>query len=169
MKPIDGFPGYCIERDGTIWSYKTRSSNGHLARNPRKLHPCADAKGYLVVCITKSKKSVRKYVHRLIAEAFIPNPRNLPHVLHNDDVKTHNSLGNIRWGNNSDNMKDAYLNRQVKRGIPANKTKLTKIQVLEIRERYSRGNIGGPTLAKEHNVNSGTIYNIIHRRTWKWL
>jgi hypothetical protein len=47
-----------------------------------------------------------KYIHRLVAMAFIPNPNNLPLVLHGVKGVSDNTVTNLRWGTNSDNMRD---------------------------------------------------------------
>lgn len=49
-----------------------------------------------------------KYVHRLVAEMFIPNPDNLPQVMHIDGDKTNNNVTNLMWGSNAQNTQDGY-------------------------------------------------------------
>lgn len=55
-----------------------------------------------------------KFAHivpRLVAEAFIPNPNNYPNVLHNNDDRSNNTIGNLRWGTQKMNLADAKRNR----------------------------------------------------------
>ena len=54
-------------------------------------------KGYLIVNLHKDGKAKNHYVHRLIAEAFIPNPDNLPEINHIDEDKTNNCVKNLEW------------------------------------------------------------------------
>lgn len=53
--------------------------------------------GYLVVCLRKNLKNHQKYVHRLVAEAFVPNPYNLTQVNHKDENKSNNCADNLEW------------------------------------------------------------------------
>lgn len=62
--------------------YMTASDNGH---------------GYLTVMLRENNKGVRRYIHRLVAQAFIPNPNNLPEVNHKDENKQNNIASNLEW------------------------------------------------------------------------
>ena len=53
--------------------------------------------GYYNVCLYDGKKRQGKWVNRLVAEAFIPNPENLPQVNHKDENKGNNSVENLEW------------------------------------------------------------------------
>lgn len=64
-------------------------------------------KGYMTVILHKNNKHYSKTVHRLVAEAFIDNPENLPQVNHKDTDKTNNNVTNLEWISNYDNMQHA--------------------------------------------------------------
>lgn len=63
----------------------------------RMLKHAVDRNGYARVYLTKYGKTKSKLVHRLVAEAFIPNPDNLPEVNHKDENKLNNSVDNLEW------------------------------------------------------------------------
>ena len=60
--------------------------------------------------VTLCKDGTKKiyHVHRLVAQLFIPNPENLPNVLHRDDDPTNNRVDNLYWGTQKDNMDDCH-------------------------------------------------------------
>lgn len=55
------------------------------------------ANGYYRVSLSKNGKLIYQHIHRLVAEAFIPNPNNYPCVNHKDEVKTNNNVNNLEW------------------------------------------------------------------------
>ncbi len=74
------------------------------------LKPQPTNKQYLRVDLYKNGKCKHFKIHRLVAEAFIPNPNNLPQVNHKDCNKQNNSADNLEWTNNQLNMRHAYDN-----------------------------------------------------------
>jgi len=81
--------------------------------NSKILAQRIDRAGYYTVRIYKEGKSHTKYLHRLIAEAFIPNPDNKPEVNHKDGNKLNNSVDNLEWVTHAENMQHAYLNNLI--------------------------------------------------------
>ena len=88
MKDIVGYEGeYAITRDGKVWSYK---------RN--KFLKCSDnGKGYYQINLYKNGKGKNYLIHRLVAEAYIPNPEGLPQVNHRDENPQNNCASNLEW------------------------------------------------------------------------
>ena len=105
-KAIEGFPGYLICKDGRVLSLERKGRP-----QSRILKHILNDNGYPLVHINSKKKTI----HRLLAVAFIPNPENKPFVLHRDDNPSNFSLDNLYWGDQGENMKDAYKNGGKKR------------------------------------------------------
>ena len=96
MKDIVGYEGlYAITSCGKVWSY----------RNECFLKPCTNQKGYLRVKLFKDGQKKWYRVHRLVAEAYLPNPDNLPQVDHINEDKTNNCVNNLQWITNRDNCR----------------------------------------------------------------
>ena len=88
MKDIKGYEGlYAITSCGKVWSY----------RNECFLKPYLNKKGYMRVCLRKDGEKKMYSLHRLVAEAYLPNPENLPEINHKDENKTNNCLQNLEW------------------------------------------------------------------------
>ena len=102
------------------------------------------------------------YVHRLVAEAFIPNPKGLNVINHIDCNTYNNKVDNLEWVTRSENTQKAYSNKQQ---IALGKPKLTPELVKEIRE--NKHNLNRAQLAKRYNVSCGCIQHIKKGRTWK--
>ena len=92
-KPIKGFERYSVSSWGRVFDNKK-----HMMVR-QEVHD----KGYLRVDLIKDKKRTHKKVHRLVAEAFIPNPEGKPQVNHIDGNKQNNSITNLEWVTDAEN------------------------------------------------------------------
>lgn len=108
------------------------SSLGNV-RGPRKdrLKLVDGGQGYLKVTLSKNGKHVDKRVNRLVAEAFIPNPDNLPLVMHKDNNRANNCVDNLAWGTHSEN--NQYMYDCGRHGV--NLTDASREKAYEIRRR----------------------------------
>ena len=92
-KEVAGYDGkYKVSNLGNVMSMNYRLTN-----KPKLLHPTVNAVGYCELTLTKDGKRTRHQVHRLVAEAFIPNAENKKCVNHIDFDKTNNSADNLEW------------------------------------------------------------------------
>ena len=109
-------------------------------------------------------------VHRLVAEAFIPNPNNLPCVNHIDGNKQNNFVKNLEWCTHSENMIHAYQTglEQPRCGEQHHAHKLTEDAVKYIKQLYVKRDkeFGAVALAKKFNVDRTTIHDIVRGKTW---
>ena len=117
-KEIEGFENYLVSNKGNIINTHYK---GALYYNPKPLTPCKNRQGYLIVTLTNSERQITKRVHRLVAEAFIPNPNNLETVNHIDHNKLNNTIENLEWmsffDNNSDGHKGVKMTDEQKKLI----------------------------------------------------
>ena len=104
-----------------------------------------------------------KYLHRIVAKAFIANPDNKETVNHKDANKLNNSVSNLEWASYTENAMHANS-----MGINVEHARsLTYEQALEIRELWVTTDLRLIDLAKMYEVYSGTIKNIVKFKTYK--
>lgn len=89
-KPVVGYEGlYEVSNWGRVKSLKFGKE--------LILKPCTNNCGYLHVVLSKNNKQKNFYVHRLVAQAFLPNPHNYPCVNHKDENPLNNNVENLEW------------------------------------------------------------------------
>lgn len=115
-RDIKGWEGhYQVSDTGLIRSvYRVvmRKNGNPLPRRPRIRKTPLTPAGYQSIRLNRDGKGESQTVHRIVAEAFIPNPDNLPVVRHLNDVKTDNRVENLAWGTWSDNEYDKVRNKK---------------------------------------------------------
>lgn len=99
-KEIKDFSDYKITDDGKIISYKFKE--------PRVMKTWYQKSNYENIKLSKDNKTYHFLIHRLVAEAFIPNPDNLPEVNHKNKNRADNQVENLEWTNRLDNLYDSY-------------------------------------------------------------
>ena len=101
---------YDVSNYGRVKSLEKKSIMNNRTY-PTKILKChIGTKNYLDVDLCNNGKSHRYRVHRLVAEAFIPNPENKPQVNHEDCNKWNNKVNNLTWNTNSENQQHAFRN-----------------------------------------------------------
>lgn len=104
---IKDFPGYYIARDGLL--YSRYGNKGVLTDKYKIMSTYKRSNGYRqVVLKIRSKGLIRRaYIHRLVAEAYIPNPLYKPCVCHKDSNRDNNHVDNLYWGTYKENSQQA--------------------------------------------------------------
>ena len=110
-----GYPNYLVFADGKVYSLKSQK---FLRENEYK-------SGYTRVWFWENGKCIEKKIHRLVAEAFIPNPENKPEVNHINGNKADNRVENLEWCTHHENMIHAFNNGLAK--IPNNNRKIAML------------------------------------------
>ena len=103
-RPVVGFEEhYLVSDSGQVWSL----------RRHRALKSKIDRYGYEVVVLSVKGVPTHRTVHRLVAQAFIPNPQNLPAVNHINEIKTDNRVINLEWVSVADNDNHGTRNERM--------------------------------------------------------
>ena len=162
-KDVKDFEGcYQVSNLGNVKSFQ-RSF-------PAILKPRTNKYGYRVV-ICSSKDNRKSFlIHRLVALAFIENPKGKRCVNHKDCDKTNNKLENLEWSTYSENNKHAYDNGLHKNmnGSMNNNNKLSEGDVLAIRWLF-KGKFSNKYIADIFGVNPVNVSDIKRNKIWKWL
>lgn len=162
-KDIPGFEGrYQISTLGRVKSL--RSKNGRPAGYIKK--QAFNVYGYPWVYLWSGEHYKNKVIHRLVAEAFIPNPNNYPQVNHIDGDKTNYSIENLEWCTLLENRQHAARTGLSSHGETHLSARLTLEQVKRIKEEHFEGK-SYSFLGRKYGVHSETIGKICRGTNWK--
>ena len=110
-RPVAEFDGqYEVSNHGRVRSMKKyRGIVGHIMPQTRQPSGRGGKLTYYAVMFSMKNKRYCRKVHRLVAEAFIPNPYNLPQINHKDGDKTNNHVSNLEWCTVKENTAHSIL------------------------------------------------------------
>ena len=167
-KQVVGYEGlYEVSNLGKIKSF-------YISKNILK--NCAERDGYFVIGLNKKKKRKQFKVHRLVAQAFIPNLENKPCVNHIDNNPQNNNIFNLEWCTYKENtqhslkqgrMVDMAKIRGETLGSKNPRALINEKQVLEIRSLVSK--MKQKDIANLFLLKIKTVSAIIRRQNWKHI
>lgn len=158
-RQIDGFPGYRVGDDGTVWCCRSINGKGAFRQWRLKCPNKTTRFGHCRVDLYSGKDERRfRYVHRLVLEAFVgPCPDGME-ACHNDGNPLNNCLSNLRWDTHKNNQADRWRHGTAR-------ATLTEGFVAAARRRYKAGETIA-CLARESGVCLSTIRRAVQRQTW---
>ena len=190
MKDIKGYEGkYAITRDGKVWSYpKNRNSKKGIWLKPQLVISNSNrtkTHKHYSVGLYKNGKRKSLQIHRLIAQAYIPNPENKPDINHKDGNPLNNEVNNLEWCTKSENIQHAINNGLIdnftdkckkvrsengKKMGAINSKKFRSLFSMEtankIRKIYAETKISFTKLAEKFDCSDKTIANIVNNKTY---
>lgn len=160
VRRLEGFNGkYLVSIEGDVFSVNETKI--------KRLRPGVNKSGYYVVCLFDNSKKSMKNVHRLVAQAFIPNkyPYIKKIINHKDGNKLNNNVGNLEWCTYKQNVAHALRTGLQPKGEQIASAKLTEKDILEIYQQKDR--ISQKELSNIYDVTIKVISLIQKRKVWK--
>lgn len=161
---LEGFSHYLISKNGIVKNAKTDKILSIFNRNP-------DLNGYPCIVLSSGNRVTQRIfsLHRLLALAWLPNPKCLPQINHKDGNKLNYALNNLEWCDNSHNQKHAYKMglQKIVKGDKHHTSKLKNLEVMEIRWILKNTSLSQYEIAKIYGVHRSTILNIHLGNAWK--
>ena len=166
-KPIAGYENsYEVSDDGCVKSLDRTGPDGRKLSG-KILKPCIAGKGYLRVCLRKDGKTHEEYIHKLVAQAFLPPRDGCNVVNHIDGNKQNNSCDNLEWVTYSENNQHAYNHQLKPRGHEFYNAKLTEADIQEIKAHGKYATY--QEIADRYSVTKATIRDVLIGKTWKHI
>lgn len=119
-KPVVGYEGlYEVSDLGRVKKVARTitKADGTIKKVDERILKPSDSNGYQIVGLYRNGVSKSNWVHRLVAQAFIPNLKNLSDVNHKDEIKTNNNLDNLEWISHRDNLNYGRRNERISESV----------------------------------------------------
>ena len=171
-KPVEGWPSYEVSNLGRVRSIDRMVPNGggrHLQIEGRVLTPSPNTLGYLVVSLRQGKKvHATPRVHRLVAQAFVPNPDSKPYVNHIDCNPGNARADNLEWCTQAENL--AYANSLGRmrwgnqKGRRSPNSSLSDDEVRHLRGRYASGGVSLAAIGEQFGISKRSAGRVVHHQ-----
>lgn len=174
-KGIKGFSRYMVSNLGRVKTKDYIQSPCHCRPNGacikgKILKTPIDTNGYKIVRLYCDGKNVKAYVHRLVAEAFIPKIQNKNYINHIDSDRTNNNVSNLEWCTPKENVHHCKKNGRAVyySGSSLPYSILNELKVKEIKRLLNDG-VLQKDIANKFGVSTSCIHSIKTGRTWKGI
>ena len=124
------------------------------------LKPIKNRYGYMYVNLRKDGVTKQQYIHRLVAQAFIPNPNNLPEVNHKDEDKTNNNVKNLEWCDRKYNINYGTRTAKFYETVNSCNIKKEETKMLDLKKIRTERNLTQQALADQIHCARTVIANI---------
>ena len=165
-REIEGFPGYRVGDDSTVWTCRKFNRNPQGEWRPLKVY--VGKNGYPVISLQKDGRKYTRTVHTLILTAFKgPAPPNME-CRHLDGNPLNSRLDNLAWGTHRENGEDMILHGSGRsaQGSRHRDARLTEEDIPAIVEAYNCGETAR-SIGLRYGVTKGAILDVLSRDTWK--
>lgn len=162
---IDGWKGYEVSNLGNVRSWF--NTHGQII-HPKPLKQMLNYKGRPHIRVRKNGKKYTLPIARTVLQAFVGSCPEGMQCCHYDDNPLNNRLNNLRWDTWANNVADGVRNQSWVHGEKHRNSKLTGPEVLNIRERYAKGEHTG-SIAKDFGVSNTSIRAVTSGQTWRYI
>lgn len=162
-KTVDEFPNYEVSDQG---GFRRLDGNGY---KDLMISDSGCFRYKMVSIALGHGRIAKKYLHRLVGQAFVPNPD----PVHYDTVGFKNKDGhdcrpqNLYWTNQHELMELRQAQNKYAKGSQHHMSKMTEAEVEQARKLYDSGKKGICEIAKMFNMDSSTMDSIVKRHTWR--
>ncbi len=169
-KDITGYEGlYQVSNTG-----KVRSLNYLNTGEIRELKQAFLKGNYRTVNLYKNRIPCKYTVHSLVAKHFIPNPKNLPIVMHKKEnlpIEELHSVDNLQWGTSKDNVQDMILKDRavINYGTNHGKSIITENDVTAIRTLHQETGEGRRKISRKLGLPLAAVGEVLRGKTWKHI
>lgn len=167
FKPIRGFPGYFVSRDGEV-----RSQRCHGARDKvdtarwKRLRTPPDTKGYPHLSLCRGGKHYSTFLHTILLKTFVgPCPEGYE-CRHLDGNPANFSLSNLKWDTPKANMADKVRHGTQYVGSKSVRAKIVEADAAAIRALVA-GGMTHEDAGRRYGVSKTCVGHIVNRRTWR--